>query len=356
MFFVCRGRWCMHPRTLHPTAAWAIHRCLPSIHLPLLPLPKAHPPVLVYFTVAEGLLPMPGHTTTPTPCLTLTPSPTTPLPTSSPSSTSPTSPTTPSRPSAPPPVPYLSAGTWSPTMKWGDPEAWCCWGGMIVVGAGFTQTPTLWVQIQVGLASQGVLTLLCQQEPTHTAPYTAVVGVVEVLHQCVHSPPIQQLHYKENWWKTALSTDPEDLFITMPMLRLCWPWGCGCLHPPPRRRYLTWEIPMEQPCPIGVLQGDRVCEETLWPLRCLGKVPKPGVRDQDWVSPQSSCACWLVPEGMEVDLEASAHLCWGMRQKPGTYHFLLIAGNSYVYVWRMSTLFSYGNVNRLHEWFWSFCH
>lgn len=71
---------------------------------------------------------------------------------------------------------------------------------MIVVGAGSTQTPTLWVQIRVGLASQGVLTLLCQQEPTPTAPYTAVVGVgvVEVLHQCVHSPPIQQLHYKEN--------------------------------------------------------------------------------------------------------------------------------------------------------------
>lgn len=70
---------------------------------------------------------------------------------------------------------------------------------MIVVGVGSMQTPTLWAQIRVGLALQEVLILLCQQELTPTAPYTAVVvGVEVVLAQCVRSPPIQQLLYKES--------------------------------------------------------------------------------------------------------------------------------------------------------------
>lgn len=106
--FTHRGRWFMLLRTLHPTAASATHPCLPSTRPPLFHLPKAHRPVSASSTAGADLRPTLGHLTTPTPCLTRTPSPTTPLPTSSHNSTSPT---TPSRPSVPPPVPSWSAGT-----------------------------------------------------------------------------------------------------------------------------------------------------------------------------------------------------------------------------------------------------
>ena len=199
--FIHRGRWCTHHRTLHPTAASVTHRCLPSIHRPPPPL-KPHRPVLASSTAVAGLLPTPGRLTTPTPCRTRTPSPTTPLPTSNHSSTSPI---TPSRPSSPPPAPSWSAGTLSLMMKWGGRGAWCCCGEMNVGEGGSTRIPTLWVQTQVGWVWQEVLTPLYQLEQTLMAPYTAVEEEEEVAveegeapDQCVHSPPIQQLLCKES--------------------------------------------------------------------------------------------------------------------------------------------------------------
>lgn len=275
--FTHRGRWSMLHRTLHPTAASATHPCLPSTRPPLSQLLKAHRPVSASFTVGAGLRPTLGHLTTPTPCLTRTPSPTTPLPTSSHSSTSPT---TPSRPSAPPPVPSWSAGTWSLMMRWGEPGAWCCCGAMIAVEGGFTLTPTLWAQTQAAWVLQEDLTPLYQPEPTLMAPCIAVEEVEEevVLDQCVQSPPIQQRLYKESWWKAALSTGLGEHFITTPTLLLCWPWGCGYHPPPPHRRYPTWGIPMQAPCLLGGPPGGRVWEGTLWLPLCLETIPKLGDR------------------------------------------------------------------------------
>lgn len=106
ILFIHRGRWCTRLRT-HLTAASATRLCLPSIHPPLPHLPKAHQPAPASSTVVVGLPLTPGRHTTPTPCRTRTPNPTTLLPTSNHSSTSPL---TTSRPSAPPPVLSWSAG------------------------------------------------------------------------------------------------------------------------------------------------------------------------------------------------------------------------------------------------------